>query len=195
MVTTINELIEILAYEKEQYYNYMFPTPGRRIMGWIKHEPIMSIWRWQKASRYSDYYHYRIEHNGSFIDKICYVYWISRRNRIGERLGIELKTEEIGKGLFIYHFGGGIVANGKWGENIHLHGNNCIGNGGPGQHTPPTLGNNVLVGVGAKIIGDVHIADNVKIAAGAVVIKNIEEEGCTVAGVPAKIVKHASDND
>ena len=187
---TKHKLEDTLRYEKEQYFKYMFPTRMRRLMGLIKHEPIMSIWRWQKASRKSDYYHFRVENGGSIFDKIKYIYWISRRNRLGEKLGIELQTENIGKGLFIYHFGGGIVAYGKWGENIHLHGNNCIGNGGPGQHIPPTLGNNVMVGVGAKIIGDVHIADDVKIAAGAVVVKDIPEPGCTVAGVPAKIVKH-----
>ena len=193
MITTFTELQDVLAYEKHQYFTYMFPTKWRRIMGYIKHEPIMSIWRWQKASRYSDFYHYRAENEGTIIDKLRYLYWITRRNRLGEKLGIELQTTEIERGLFIYHFGGGIVANGKWGKNVHLHGNNCIGNGGPGHHIPPTLGNNVMVGVGAKIIGDVHIADNVKIAAGAIVVKDILEPGCTVAGVPAKIVKHSYD--
>ena len=48
-----------------------------------------------------------------------------------------------------------------------------------------------MLGVGAKVIGAVRVANNVKIAAGAVVVKNILEEGCTVAGIPAKIVKHA----
>lgn len=192
MITIRQELKAVLDYERKQYYDYMFPTRMRQIMGHIKHEPIMSIWRWQKASRMSDYYHYRAENIGGLLDKILYLYWIGRRNRIGEKLGIELQTTEIGKGLFIYHFGGGIVANGQWGENVHLHGNNCIGNGGPGQHIPPTLGNNIMVGVGAKIIGDVRIADNVRIAAGAVVVKDIDEAGCTVAGIPAKIVRHAT---
>lgn len=186
---TKTEFEDILRYEKDQYYHYMFPTRMRRVMGWIKHEPIMSIWRWQKASRKSDYYHYRAENGGSLIDKIKYLYWISRRNRIGEKLGIELQTAEIGKGLFIYHFGGGIVGYGHCGINVHFHGNNCIGNKGAGHNQPPSIGNNVTIGVGAKIIGDVHIADNVKIAAGAVVVKDITEPGCTVAGVPAKIVK------
>ncbi len=189
MIKSKNELKEVLAYEKKQYFQYMFPSRMRRLMGWIKHEPIMSIWRWQKASRKSDYYHYRVQMcNGGVIEKIAYLYWVARRNRIGEKLGIELLTAEVGKGLMIFHFGGGVVANGKWGENVHLHGNNCIGNSGRGKHIPPTLGNNVMVGVGAKIIGDVHIADDVKIAAGAVVVKDVTEVGCTVAGVPAKIV-------
>lgn len=195
MITSRLCLKQVLAYERRQYYSYMFPTRARRIMGWLKHEPIMSIWRWQKASRNSDYYHYKSQNGGNILEKLAYLYWVTKKNRIGEKLGIELCTAEIGKGLFIYHFGGGVVANGTWGENVHLHGNNCIGNGGPGKHIPPTLGNNVLVGVGAKIIGNVHIADNVKIAAGAVVVKDINEPGCTVAGIPATIVKHALTNN
>lgn len=190
MITTKENLYEVLKYEKAQYMTYMFSTRKRRIMGLLKHEPIMSIWKWQRSSRMADYYFYRTQHNASLIEKIAYLYWIRKRNRIGERLGIELQTMEIGKGLFIYHFGGGIVGYGKCGENVHLHGNNCIGNGGPGHDTPPTLGNNVMVGVGAKVIGGIRIADNVKIAAGAVVVHDIVEPGCTVAGIPAKIVKH-----
>ena len=52
-----------------------------------------------------------------------------------------------------------------------------------------------MLGVGAKIIGNVKIADNVRIAAGAVVVKDIIENGCTVAGIPAKIIKHKNHED
>lgn len=190
MITTKSELKEVLAYERNRYFTYMFPTLRCRLLGYIKHEPIMSIWKWQKAARKSDYYFYKSQNGGNPIDKIRNIYWSARKNRMGEKLGFELRTGDIGKGLFIYHFGGGIVSIGKIGENVHFHGNNCIGNGGAGKPASPVLGNNVTIGVGAKIIGDIRIADDVKIAAGAVVITDIEEPGCTVAGIPAKIVKH-----
>ena len=159
-------------------------------MGWLKQEPMYLIMKWQEASRKTDYYKYRIDHTPSIIDKIKYLYFIRRRNVLGNRLGIELNTIHVGKGLFIYHGGGGIVANGHWGRNCHLHGNNCIGNAGPHDDRCPTLGDDVMVGVGAKIIGPVKVANRVRIAAGAVVVHDILEEGCTVAGVPATIVKH-----
>lgn len=50
----------------------------------------------------------------------------------------------------------------------------------------PVIGNNVEIGVGAKIIGDIYIADNIKIGAGAVVTKSFYEEGITLVGIPAK---------
>ncbi|MBR3620100.1 MAG: serine O-acetyltransferase, partial [Clostridia bacterium] len=52
----------------------------------------------------------------------------------------------------------------------------------------PTIGNNVMIGSGAKVLGPVIIGDNTKIASGAVVLRNIPEN-CTAVGVPAKIVK------
>ncbi|NBB81334.1 MAG: serine acetyltransferase [Verrucomicrobia bacterium] len=52
----------------------------------------------------------------------------------------------------------------------------------------PTIGNNVTVSAGAKVIGGVTVGDNVKIGANAVVVKNVPPN-CTVVGVPARIVK------
>lgn len=49
-----------------------------------------------------------------------------------------------------------------------------------------TIGDNVFIGTGAKIIGDISIANNVVIGANSVVCKSIEEPGITVAGIPAK---------
>ena len=93
----------------------------------------------------------------------------------------------------IYH-GGSIIINPavRAGKNCSLHGANCIGNNGL---TPdvPRLGDGVDLGYGAVVIGNVEIADNVKIGANAVVNRSVLEPGCTVAGVPAKIVKHAAD--
>ena len=63
--------------------------------------------------------------------------------------------------------------------------------GGTGNETGkrhPTLGNNVIVGSGAKVLGNIAIGDNVRIGAGSVVIKPVPCN-CTVTGVPAKIVK------
>lgn len=53
----------------------------------------------------------------------------------------------------------------------------------------PTIGNNVMIGAGAKILGPITIANNVKIGAGAVVLKECLEENVTLVGVPARVVK------
>lgn len=188
------EIFEIIEHEKCLYSNYMFKSRIRKIMAAIKEEPAYDIMKWQVLSRKTDYFKYRINNNPSIFEKIMYIFYIKRRNHVSKHLGLEVDTGNIGKGLMIYHYAGGIVVNGgsMIGENCHLHGNNCIGNAGPHDLRCPIIGNNVMLGVGAKVIGFVKIADNVKIAAGAIVVKDILEEGCTVAGVPAKIVKHAN---
>ena len=108
---------------------------------------------------------------------------------MGQRLGIEIFENTFDAGLNIFH-AGDIVINGNSviGKNCRLHGNNCIGNNGF-DDASPILGDNVRLGVGAKIIGNVKIADNVIIAAGAVVLNSFEEEGITIGGIPAKKIK------
>ena len=104
--------------------------------------------------------------------------------------GIEIHPgATIGKGLFIDH-GSGVVI----GETTII-GDNCtiyqgVTLGGTGKETGkrhPTLGNNVMVGSGAKLLGSFTVGDNSKIAAGAVVLSDVPEN-CTAVGVPAKIV-------
>ena len=105
--------------------------------------------------------------------------------------GIEIHPgAKIGKGLVIDH-GMGIVI----GETAEI-GDNCtlyqgVTLGGTGKDVGkrhPTLGNNVLVGAGAKVLGPFTIGDNTKIAANAVVLDEIPDN-CTAVGIPAKVVR------
>lgn len=105
--------------------------------------------------------------------------------------GIEIHpAAKIGKGLVIDH-GMGVVI----GETTEI-GDNCtlyqgVTLGGTGKDVGkrhPTLGDNVLVGAGAKVLGPFRIGDNSKIAANAVVLEEIPEN-CTAVGIPAKIVR------
>lgn len=183
------KLKEIISYEKKIYQNYMFPSIFRYFISRIKREPSRMIWRWQKISRIVDYFRFKCE-SGSWFYKPFYFIFICIRNRYAERFGLDLGTHNIGKGLLIYH--GNIVVNGysTIGENLHLHGSNVIGNSGPEKPSDcPTIGNNVMLGAGAKVLGPIFIADNIKVAAGAVVVHSFYEPGITIAGVPAKRVK------
>ncbi len=105
--------------------------------------------------------------------------------------GIEIHPgATIGKGLFIDH-GSAVVI----GETAEI-GDNCtiyqgVTLGGTGKHTGkrhPTLGNNVMIGSGAKVLGPFKVGDNSKIAANAVVLEEIPDN-CTAVGIPARIVK------
>lgn len=191
MIKSKTELNNIISFEKSIYYQYMFQTRLRRIMAFIKREPSWLILKWQVSARFVDYYKYRLEHTPNIIEKLKYLYYIRKRNILGARLGLEIGTENIAPGLLVYHYAGGCVVNGGSviGSNCHLHGNNCIGNAGPHDLRCPIIDDNVMVGVGAKIIGNVNIADGIKIAAGAVVVHSFDEPNITIAGVPAKKVK------
>lgn len=105
--------------------------------------------------------------------------------------GIEIHPgAKIGKGLFIDH-GSGVVI----GETAEI-GNNCtlyqgVTLGGTGKDVGkrhPTLGNNVMIGAGAKVLGPFRIGDNSKIAANAVVLSEVPPDS-TAVGIPAKVVK------
>jgi len=105
--------------------------------------------------------------------------------------GIEIHPgAAIGQGLFIDH-GSGVVI----GETAII-GDNCtlyqgVTLGGTGKDTGkrhPTLGDNVLVGAGAKLLGNFTVGDGAKIAAGAVVLSAVPEN-CTAVGIPARVVR------
>ncbi len=105
--------------------------------------------------------------------------------------GVEIHPgATIGRGLFIDH-GSGVVI----GETAII-GDNCTiyqgaTLGGTGKDTGkrhPTLGDNVMVGAGAKLLGNFTVGSGAKIAAGAVVLKDVPEN-CTAVGIPAHIVR------
>ena len=101
------------------------------------------------------------------------------------------RNADFGKGFVIMHpygvvINGGVVG----GKNVVIESGVVIGaarNGLPVE--VPTLGNNVFIGAGAKLLGDIKIGNNVKIGANAVVVKDVPD-GSTAVGIPAKIIKN-----
>jgi serine O-acetyltransferase len=104
--------------------------------------------------------------------------------------GIEIHPgAEIGDGFFIDHGMGVVIgATSEIGNNATLYQGVTLG-GTSHQRTKrhPTLGNNVVVGVGAQLIGDITIGDNSKIGAGSVVVTSVPANA-TVVGVPGRVV-------
>jgi serine O-acetyltransferase len=110
--------------------------------------------------------------------------------------GIEIHPgAKIGKGLFIDH-GMGIVI----GETAEI-GTNCVlyqnvTLGGTGKHVGkrhPTIGNNVMIGTAATLLGPITVGDNVKIGAETFIINHDVPDNCTVVGAPGLIVRLNSD--
>lgn len=125
-------------------------------------------------------------HNLKFLAR-----WISERAK--RKTGIEIHpAAKIGRGVLIDH-GMGVVI----GETAEV-GDGCtiyqgVTLGGTGKDTGkrhPTIGNNVLIGSGAKVLGPFKVGDNARIAAGAVVLTEVPEDA-TAVGVPARVVRVA----
>lgn len=109
--------------------------------------------------------------------------------------GIEIHPgATIGRGLFIDHGMGVVIGEtAEVGDDVTLyHGVTLGGTGKDKGKRHPTLGNNVVVGAGAKILGPILIGNDAKVGANAVVVKNVPD-GATAVGIPAKnIVRKAN---
>lgn len=132
--------------------------------------------------------HYRISH--FFYKRKCF--FVARLiSQISRMLtGIEIHPgAKIGKGLFIDHGMGVVIGEtAEVGDNVTLyHGVTLGGTGKDTGKRHPTIGNNVLIGSGAKILGPIVVGDNVKIGANAVVLKNVPSD-CTAVGIPVRII-------
>ena len=119
--------------------------------------------------------------------------WVSQR--AARKTGIEIHPgAQIGKGLFIDHGTGVII-----GETTII-GDNCtlyqgVTLGGTGKEhgkRHPTIGNNVMISAGAKVLGSFKIGDNSKIGAGSVVLEEVPPNS-TVVGVPGRVVKRNNE--
>ncbi len=140
--------------------------------------PGVAAVQWHRLS------HFLFKHKMKFLAR-----WISQCVRFWT--GIEIHPgATIGKGLFIDHGMGVII-----GETAVI-GDDCtiyqgVTLGGTGKEKGkrhPTLGDNVTVGSGAKVLGPFTIGDNSKIAAGAVVLSEVPPDS-TCVGIPARVVK------
>lgn len=128
--------------------------------------------------------HWFYERNMKFIAR-----WISEHSK--RKTGIEIHPGAvIGKNLMIDHGVGVVIGETTViGDNCTIY--QCVTLGGTGKDTGkrhPTIGNNVLIGSGAKVLGPFTVGDNSRIAAGAVVLDAVPANA-TAVGVPAKVVR------
>lgn len=106
--------------------------------------------------------------------------------------GIEIHPgATIGQGLFIDHGMGVVIGEtAEVGDNVTLYQGVTLGGTGKEKgKRHPTIGNNVFIGSGAKILGSIKVGDNVKIGAGSVVTKPVPNDS-TVVGIPGQVVVH-----
>lgn len=123
------------------------------------------------------------------LGSILYVYYLYRYRKLSFRLGFSIPLNVFGPGLSIPHYGT-IVVNPatKVGKNCRLHVGVNIGASG-GSSLAPKIGDNVYIGPGAIIFGDITLYDNITIAANATVNESVKFHNVTIGGTPAKILR------
>lgn len=137
---------------------------------------------------------YRVAHKWYINGHYFWARWLSQK--AVRKTGIEIHPgAQIGKGLFIDHGAGVIIGETTIiGDNCTLYQDVTLGGTGKEQgKRHPTLGNNVMVSAGAKVLGSFTIGDNCKIGAGSVVLEEVPPN-CTVVGIPGRIVKRTKPN-
>ena len=146
------------------------------------------VWKFQIALRKAEY---AVNcKNGilylpyKLMRKIVFHWW-------SVKCGFSIPLNVFGPGLSIAHYGTIVVnSNAKIGKNCRMQ--EGVNIGASGNEKAPQIGNNVFIGSGAKIIGDIVIADDIAIGAGAVVVKSFMEPGITIAGNPANKISENS---
>ena len=149
---------------------------------------ILLLYPGVKAVRSHRRAHWCYEHGFFFLAR-----FISQRSR--RRTGIEIHPgAKIGKRLVIDHGMGVVIGEtAEIGDDCLIYHGVTLGGTGKDQgKRHPTIGNNVLIATGAKVLGPFRVGNNVRIAANAVVLSEIPDDA-TAVGVPARVVKIAGE--
>lgn len=138
--------------------------------------------------------HYRLAHKLYLKKHYFWARLVSQR--AVRKTGIEIHPgAQIGNGFFIDHGNGVIIGETTIvGDNVTLYQGVTLGGTGKEQgKRHPTVGNNVMISAGAKVLGSFTIGDNSKIGAGSVVLEEVPPNS-TVVGVPGRVVKRNNIN-
>lgn len=170
-----------MIQSKEDYLYYLecdrvalrkdYPRPR------FKHD---IVWSFQRLLRKCEYY----ENCRHGLWGRLYGRWLKYRLVcLSQKLSFSIGLNSCGPGLCIEHYGT-LYINGKVGKNFRVIGNAVIGATESGK--TPVIGDNVFMGFGSAVVGDITIADGVAIGANAVVTKSIFTPDITVGGIPAR---------
>ena len=136
---------------------------------------------------------YRVAHSLYKRKHYFWARWISQR--AARKTGIEIHPgATIGKNLFIDHGHGVVIGETcEIGDNVTIYQGVTLGGTGK-EHGKrhPTIGNNVMISAGAKVLGSFKIGDNCRIGAGSVVLSEVPPN-CTVVGIPARVVRRNNE--
>ncbi|MCO4469865.1 serine acetyltransferase [Streptococcus infantarius subsp. infantarius] len=176
---------------KKEYLFYL--EQDKKALGIKKRFPSLigdEVWKFQRRLRRTEFL--KNTSGSNLIKKFFYALSMIKFHKLRVKYGFSIPLNVFGPGLSIAHRGTIVVnGNAKIGKNCRIQECTTIG-ATNGSSCAPILGDNIFIGSGARIIGDIRIADNIAIGANALVCKDCLESGITIAGVPAKKI---SDKD
>lgn len=186
MITNRAELYNYLQADSKNYTT--------RTSGWLRRQrnnlgvtPISNqnnIWKYIRTLRYLEFY----TNSNKIWHMPFVVYYRNKLNRLSFKTGFQIPPNVIGSGITIWHWGTIIInEQTRIGKNVVLNPMVIIGHKEPGGGCP-VIGDNCFIGGGARIIGNIHIGNNVTIAPNAVVVNDVPD-GAIVGGIPAKSLK------
>lgn len=179
---------------KRDYKYYL--EADRIALGKKRKNPMIffdEVWVFERSLRKVEYY--KNCKNSKFY-RPYYYYIYLKFHLLSTFLGFHIKPNVFGPGLSISHPGTIIVnGNARVGANCRIHVCTSIGTKAGHSDLAPTIGNNVYIGPGAKIFGDIEIADGIAIGANSVVDKSFTEPNIGIAGVPAKKINDNGSED
>lgn len=182
MIKSKKDYIHYLAQDKKALgiVNSNFIS---KLVNFISPNP---IWTFQKSLRKLEYYS-NCRNKG--LIKFYVLFLKYKFKRISIKLNFSIPINVFGPGLSIVHYGTIVINSAtKIGRNCRIHACVNIGASG-GKPDAPKIGNNVYIAPGAKIYGNIEIANNCAISANAVVGKSFVEEGILIAGNPGAKIK------
>lgn len=173
--------------QSSKEYKYYLEC-DRIALGKVRKRPSLfgdEIWKFERCMRRLAY----LSASPSIFCIIPRLLTKSKYHHLSVKLGFTIPYNVCGPGLAIVHYGTIIISNNTIiGKNCRIHAEINIGTSG-GSTKAPQLGDNVYIGPGAKLVGDITIGNDVCIGANAVVVKDVED-GITVGGVPAKKISN-----
>ena len=173
-IDTKEKLNDWLKYELSQYGN-------ANALAFLGIREVDILRRHQSLLRKSEYYF----NTGK---KLLYVITRAKLRVLQNKYCLHIPLNCCGRGLRIMHTGPILMNNRVTvGEDCRFHINTALVAGGTNDDVP-TLGNGVVMGIGAVALGGIYIADYIAVGANAVVNKSFTDENITIAGVPAKKV-------
>lgn len=162
----------------------------RESCSWLRMQ--VNVWYGNDSYRFLQYmrvlrkYEYALNCLNGPIGKLRKLFVKVRFHRLGAKINVNILPNVLGYGFRVPHLVGGVIIN------CRSIGNNCTANAGVivgnNKGEMAVIGNNVNLTIGCKVIGGVHIGDNVIVAPNSVVVKDVPDNA-VVSGVPAKILK------